>query len=200
MYLKENASIDATITLNSYTYYNSDTTLVRKMNPKWSKVRGNSEEAWNENEVVAAFLNTPDLGAWKCDKAKAKYKLGGISIEMYTMAYNDVQHPASSQYELGTYFDEENNGYGYTIDGEIIKVHYTKSNILDWAWYNRMFCPQDNGSIRHMIFSSPFWYTNRALCTVNLRGCNLDYNSRSGNIILSYLTCLRSDFEMKVRL
>ena len=96
------SGLSAREAINNYQGYNQETTMIRKMNPEWAKVRGNKESSWTEKEKVAACMCMPNVSSWNSsNKTGAKYTLGGISIEMYVKAYNDVKHPMSGQHELG---------------------------------------------------------------------------------------------------
>ncbi len=136
----------------------TDSTVLSKMNPQWWDKRGNLQNQWYIKEHIAAYLC--DTNSFKQYKtSKAKYAIGGPSVEMYCDSYNSVNHPTDETTDFKTSYkiiaqlqtsgDSDEAGYGYLVDGKLQANlgWITGNNVLDYINYSSMYCGKDKNNI-----------------------------------------------------
>lgn len=211
---------DCSKSISCSTTYDSANTKVRTMNPQWNKgetsssntkTRGDNESNWNTNEKAAAYLCSPVNDTtysntklpWKeyYNSEKAKYVIGGPSVEMYVKSYNQAYEGITdiNTYILGAKYRATNKpGYIYTLNGTQSLIskddYYTGTDSLDYTKYNSMYYGNNGKKTGNWWLASPSANNSIRVCYAGGEKAHLslyDYNIEVG---LSPLIALNSSF------
>ena len=172
IYLKADYDSNRNVSLSSYSSYNTDTTLIRDMNPNWAEgatsstttlKRGNAENVWKDHEKATAYLCTPEKNSssgllpWSAYYGNgADFVIGSPSVEMYCDSYNQVPHTTLGNYSFEAIYcapsnSNSNPGYNYkytdlsiTNSTSVTPMTTTPGDVLDYSKsYGNMYCGID---------------------------------------------------------
>ncbi len=162
-------------TANDYTgsiSYNAGTTLIRKLNPDWSKARGNNEGEWTDGEKGAARLC--DTSLWEptykstntAYTNKINWVVGAPPIEMFMKSYS--QRVSGATNYGAKYFSSNSPGYMYTENGTDYQ-YSTNDDTISLEEANGMYLPfkeDEGGQFCMEWLASPFAFMPSYLCAV----------------------------------
>ena len=204
IYLK--ADYKTTMTLSSYISYTptgSDLEKYKKMNPSWAAQRGSNTSTWNYNEHAASWLCSPSQWTTYVDSVKANYAIGGPSVEMYVVSYNQVPHTIGN-YKLGaTYRETDAPGYIYTLNGKQSTIsnsdYWTGTDSLDYTGYNSMYCGKNGSKGDYWWWlASPSANASYSVCIVDGSGAYLDGHDYGSTLGFCPLVSLKSSFQLEI--
>lgn len=211
---------DCSKSISCSTTYDSANTKVRTMNPQWNKAetsssntktRGDNESNWNTNEKAAAYLCSPVNDTtysntklpWKeyYNSEKAKYVIGGPSVEMYVKSYNQAYEGIAdiNTYILGAKYRATNEpGYIYTLNGTQSLIskndYYTGTDSLDYTKYNSMYYGNNGNKTGNWWLASPSANDYKRVCYAGGEKAHLSYYDYNIEVGLSPLIALNSSF------
>ena len=188
-------SSTSTYTANAY---QSSTTKIREMNPTWATNRGSLESSWKPNEKAAAYLCDTSKWTTYYDSTKAKYAIGGPSLEIYADSYNKTHNSNSLIYTYTptTGTASPNNGKGYFVGAN---GTYTNS-----GYYTPIDTIDTSQSGIYFVRCRTFWLASSLARPGNHVAYALGSEANVTTGCLNYnvgvrpIVSLRSDFQIKI--